>query len=145
MTRPELVAYVSRPIVSTSKDAHGGIALGRFRDGVRRLTHFEATSMVGLDYDAGAVTAVQLHEAIGPGLHVVYSTFSSTPGHPKSRAILFLDREVGRDEHRRIMRALYARFAAVGIVLDAACKDATRWWFCPVVHPDRVAHFQVLS
>ena len=146
----ELVQYVSRPLVSREKEAHGGLVLGRFREemidgqslGVRRLTYFVGTSMLGLDYDDGKETAFSLHAAI-EGLHLVYSTFSSTPGRPKSRAILFLDREIDRDTHKRMMRAIYAKFAEAGATFDPSAKDATRWWFAPVVHPERADAHEV--
>lgn len=142
-TFAELVEYIRRPIVREKKDQDGGLALGRFREGVRRLSHFEGTSLVGLDYDDGKLTSEQLHAALGGSQHVVYPTFSSTPEKPKSRAILALDRVVDLATHKRIMWVLYARANERGFVLDAACKDATRWWFCPIVHTDRQEHYQV--
>ena len=139
----ELVTYAERPLVAIDKGAHGGIVLGRFRDGVRRLTHFEGTSMIGLDYDDGKMTALELHNKLGARLHLTYTTFSSTSAKPKSRAIFFLDREIDGPTHKRVMRAVFAKLRVIGIELDAAAKDATRWWFVPMVHPDRTGHHEV--
>jgi len=139
----ELAAYVSRPLVSPLKDAHGGISLGRFRDGVRRLTHFEGSTLLGLDMDAGTHDAAALFAALGPWRRFTYSTFSSTATHPKARGILVLDREVDASTHKRLVRVVYAHAARAGVALDPAAVDATRWWFAPVVHPDRVELFQV--
>ena len=142
-TFAELVEYIRRPIVREKKDQNGGLSLGRFRDGVRRLSHFEGTSLIGLDYDDGKLTAEQLHHALGTSEHVVYPTFSSTPEKPKARAILTMDRSVDLATHKRIMWVMYARAGERGFVLDPACKDATRWWFCPIVHTSRQDHYTV--
>jgi hypothetical protein len=139
----ELVAYVRRPLWRERKDSEGGVALGSFRDGVRRLSHFEHTTLLGLDLDEGKLSASAFFELIGPWCRLVYPTHSSTSVHPKNRAILVLDRALDGPEHKRVMRVMYAHLARVGVQLDPAAKDATRWWFCPLVHPDRVAHYAV--
>jgi hypothetical protein len=145
MTFEEFVRFVDAPLVRERKDQDGGISLGRFREGIRRLTHFEASSLVGLDYDDGRLSPEQFHQMLGGSEHVVYPTFSvhAETGIQKCRAILTLDREVDLETHRRIMWAIYARATDRGFALDRACKDATRWWFTPVVHPDRAANYVV--
>ena len=147
MSFDELMRYVSAPMVRERKDGDGGVALGRFRDGVRRLTHFEGTSLVGLDYDDGKLTPEQIHDRLGRTEHVVYPTFSQhhVTGLQKCRAILTLDRAVDLATHRRIMWVVYARAHERGFTLDRACKDASRWWFAPVVHPDRRAAYVVYA
>jgi hypothetical protein len=139
----ELVAFVRRRVVSPFKDRDGGIALGRFKDGVRRLTHFEATRAIGVDYDQGAIAAGDIFEAIGPRRHLTYPTHGSVEGFHKSRSILFLDREVDGPTFKRCIRVVHSHFLRAGIELDASAKDATRWWFCPVVRPEMAARFEV--
>jgi hypothetical protein len=141
----ELVAYIRRPVVSPSKDTHGGIALGRFRDGVRRLTHFEATAAIGVDYNAGAIPARDIFEAIGPLRHLTYPTHSSREDFYKSRSILFLDREVDLATFKRLARVVHAHFLRAGIELDGSAKDATRWWFAPAVRPEMAERYEVLA
>jgi hypothetical protein len=143
ITFEQFVHFVSKPIISEKKDVHGGMSLGLFRDGIRRLTHFVSTTTIGLDYDDGALTAEQIHQKIGNGRHVVYSTFSSTPQHPKSRTILFLDRAINDAEHKMMMAVLYKRAADAGITFDPSAKDASRWWYRPVCHPERTANHKV--
>jgi hypothetical protein len=146
MSFEDIVRYVSAPLVRERKDSEGGVALGRFRDGVRRLTHFTHTSLIGLDYDDGKLSPEELHAALGDSEHVVYRTFSvhAETGLPKCRVIITLDRPIDLATHRRIMWVVYARARHHGLVLDRACKDATRWWFAPIVHPTRQAAYAVL-
>ena len=144
-TFEELLAYVSRPVVEDKKDAEGGITLGLFRDGIRRLTHHVSTRAIGIDYDEGVKSMEEIHTFLSSGLHFVYPTHSSTTAKPKSRAILFLDRDVDRATHKRVMIAIYLLCESRGIILDASAKDATRWWYCPMVRPGNVGQYKVLA
>jgi hypothetical protein len=141
----ELVTYFGRPLVSPHKDIHGGISLGSCREGIRRLTHFEYTRALGIDYDAGEIPAREISEAIGPRRHLTYPTHGSVRVYHKSRSILFLNRDVDGPTFKRCMRVVQALFIRAGITLDKSAVDATRWWFCPVVRPEMVADYTVFA
>jgi hypothetical protein len=142
-TFAELVGYFRRPFVSPSKDTHGGIALGQFRNGVRRGSHFENTRALGIDYDAGAIASRDIFEAIGPCRHFTCPTHGSVRDFHKSRSILFLDRAIDGPAFKRCMRVVQTIFFRAGIALDKSAVDATRWWFCPVVRPEMADAYQV--
>jgi hypothetical protein len=80
--------------------------------------------------------------ALTPGwdrwAYAIHSSFSSTPGHPKWRAVFPLARPVPSAEWPRVHRRLVVALA--GGHTDPSCKDASRMYYFPS-HPPGATPF----
>jgi hypothetical protein len=132
-TWAELVRWISAPIVTTDKASAGGFVLARLREGIRRKDHVITVSSLAFEHDAGTYPIGKAHEALSRYRHVVYSTWSSTPEHPRWRAIIATSKEMTPDEHSVVWNVAARRIDAP---LDAACKDPCRLWYAPTVRSD---------
>lgn len=132
-TWEELLAWLERPVVTADKASAGGFALARFVRDERRLANVEAVGAIGLDGDETGTPAGPVADALSNYRAAVYTTHSHSPDAPRWRAIVALSRVVTRDEHRQIVGLAHEHFAAAGLRLDPACKDASRLWYVPAV------------
>lgn len=134
-TWDRLVAWCGRPIVTGDKASGGGFVLAQLRDGIRRNAHVVSVPAIGIDHDAGAVTAAHVHEVLSAYERVVYTTFSHQPDAPRWRCVLLLSRVVTFAEYKAIRPIVEAHFVAAEIVTDRGAKDGCRLWYVPAIRP----------
>lgn len=133
MARAELQTLVSQPKITDDKASAGGFSLAHYRDNHRRSANVGAIGAIGLDGDKTGATAASVANRLSAYAGVVYTTHSHTLEAPRWRAIIYLSRVVTGAEHARIIPIIHAHFADAGLVLDPACKDASRFWYAPAV------------
>ena len=101
---------------------------GQYR---RRNSLVDFISCLVVDLDEGGIDREGLRDALG-NVHAVYhSTYSSTPEHPKGRAIMPLDKPCPAPLWPRMWQWVEER---LGAVVDRACKDPARVFYVPS-HP----------
>jgi hypothetical protein len=137
VTWAELVRWIGEPIVTADKASAGGFVLAKLGNGIRRKCHVESVSALALESDSGKMTPEAAHERLHKYRHVIYSTASSTPEHPRWRAILETSRPMLPDEHA-IVWARAAQVIERDAPVDGACKDPCRLWYTPTVRPGAV-------
>ena len=118
-----------------------GYSPATFRGDKRSLE--KSVSALLLDYDSGATSQADAL-AIWDGFAAfAHSTFNSRADAPRFRIALQLSRAVTRDEHTILWRWARERVAAAGQAVDEATKDASRFWFSPVMPDDAEYEFAV--
>ena len=93
----------------------------------------EGVTALGLDFDDA--TREQLEHFItrlrtARLRHIWYTTWSSTPEHPKIRVVIALDAEVPRDQFRGFWDTVVDEFGIRDIV-DTKCRNPGRLFFTP--------------
>ena len=131
---PELVRFVSMPIVTSDKASAGGFTLARLRDGIRRKDHVESVSAIAVEHDAGRFSPETAHESLRLYRHIVYSTASHTTVAPRWRAVIAVSRSMTPAEHAAIW-ARIARIIERDTDLDESTKDPCRYWYTPTRPP----------
>ena len=101
------------------------------RDQHRKTSNFSSAQHLGLDFDAGdetsSVEALCRVPLIRDHATFVYETPSSTPEHPKARAIFILNEPfLDADEYKTAVLALL--WKAEGTA-DEQCKDPARFFY----------------
>jgi len=134
VTWRELNQWISEPVVTLDKASAGGFTLAKLRDGIRRKSHVETVSALALESDSGKMPPEAAHERLHKYRHTIYSTASSTPEHPRWRAILEVSRPMLPDEHS-VVWARAAQIIERDTPIDTACKDPCRLWYTPTVRP----------
>lgn len=102
-----------------------------FGGGARKKENVDWVYALVLDFDGGHDPADFL-ELFSGYQYVIHSSFSSTPEHPKWRAVFPLAEPVPGCDWPGYWKGLDERFG--GGVSDAACKDASRMYYLPA-HP----------
>jgi hypothetical protein len=91
----------------------------------------EAVTALGLDFDdAPADRLGALLQRLSGTRHVYYSTWSSTPEHPKLRIVIALDAEVPAAQFRGFWDAVVDELHIRDIV-DTKCRNPGRLFFTP--------------
>jgi len=101
---------------------------GQYR---RRNTLVEFLSCLVVDLDEGGIDRQGLRDALGDVHAIYHSTYSSTPGNPKGRAVMPLARPCPAMLWPRMWQWVESR---LGAVVDRACKDPARVYYVPS-HP----------
>lgn len=122
-----------------------GYAPATFRGDKRSLENVERVFALLLDYDDGATSQADALAVWQGFAAFAHSTFNSSTNAPRFRVELQLSRSVTRDEHAILWRWARARVAAAGHAIDEATKDASRFWFSPVMPDDAAYDFAVLD
>jgi hypothetical protein len=125
--------FVAQPEVARSKTDVAGFALVSF-SGRRCGANVERAYALTLDFDDGRTTLGQAARLFPGARGAVYTSFSSTPAHPKLRLILPLSRHVSAEEYALIWAWAEARCANSKRAIDASAKDPSRLWYVPS-HP----------
>ncbi|MGO9838659.1 MAG: hypothetical protein ACLP1X_31150, partial [Polyangiaceae bacterium] len=123
--------FVARPEMALKKESVAGFALTSFRDNRRALSNVEFVFALMFDLDEDDVSIEQAARLWRRTRGVIYTTYSSTPDHPKLRIIIALSRPVSPEEHGRLWCWAAKRFARAKIVLDESTRDASRLWYVP--------------
>ena len=128
----ELVRWPGSPAVGTTKDEHGGWSGATFANDARAKRNVERVFGLGLDIDDGTpfgtIVAMLAHYTF-----FAHSTFSSTPATPKTRAFVLYCEPLSAEEHERVWSCVASHFAAQGVTVDPATRDASRLWFVPTI------------
>lgn len=127
--------FVAQPEVVRDKHQVAGFSLGRFDGNRRALSRVEEVYALILDFDRGDTTIAQAKRLLPDTQGVAHTTFSSTPAHPKLRAIFRLSRPVRADEYTRIWTWAESSITKAGHILDESARDASRFWFLPSHKP----------
>ncbi|CAE6747697.1 DUF5906 domain-containing protein [Paraburkholderia domus] len=118
------------------KDRVPGFSPVRFKPGTTRADiNVVALSCLVLDLDDVPLDAIR--GAISQYEWVAHSTHSHTPARHCSRVILPLMRDVFPAEWSRFWLA--ASRELTGGLADKACKDLSRFYYLPSVHPERAS------
>jgi hypothetical protein len=88
-------------------------------------------SCLVVDLDEGGIKRETLRDALGDVHAIYHSTYSSTPAHPKGRAIMPLARPCPVSLWPRMWQWVETR---LGAEIDRACKDPARVFYLPS-HP----------
>ena len=98
---------------------------------------FESCQVLGVDFDNGesADQIILRAENLGLSYNILHHSFSSTPEHPKFRAIIFLE-EVLNDLNKA---KLYSTAITHALQADRACVDVARLYYGST--KDSVARF----
>ena len=131
-TWSRLIARLSTPRVSVSKEGVPGISLATFKDDYRRLANVEQVFAIGLDLDK-QVSWAELRARFAGCASLVHSTWSSTLLEPRARVFVLLSRPVTAEEYRVVYGAISAKVEAGGLVVDRAASDPSRLWFLPSI------------
>jgi hypothetical protein len=108
----------------------GAFTPAAFNDQHRKTGNFNCASYIGLDFDdCVSVRDILRHDYVKEnGVFLVYATPSSTPEHPKSRAVFRLKTPISDENlYRQVVQGLMLLFA--DLKPDPACKDPTRLYF----------------
>ena len=97
----------------------------------RRNALVDFVSCLVVDLDDGGIDRDKLRDALGDVHAIYHSTYSSTPEHPKGRAIMPLDRPCPVSLWPRMWQWVEAR---LGADMDRVCKDPARVFYLPS-HP----------
>lgn len=130
-----LAAWARYPIVAAAKDEGGGFSLAHFTDDLRRKANVTHVFGIGLDVDDGSLTVERAAELLSGWWFVAYSTHSSTPELPKTRAILLFSRPLTGEEYELAWTVVAGNIEAHGVTLDRGTKDPSRLWYLPAVRP----------
>lgn len=134
-TPESFTQWVSRPVVSESKEAPGAFCLAHFKDDVRLKAGVESVFGIGLDCDDGSATIERAARLLANYWFVAYSTHSHTPDAPRWRGILLFSRPATGDEYPFLWEQTDAWLKRCNLKLDPATKDASRLWYVPAVRP----------
>lgn len=130
-TWERLCARLSEPKITSAKGDAPGISLATFRGDHRTLANVERVYAVGLDLDERVPPWDEVEHLFSDSAAFVHSTWSSTTEGPRARVFLRLSRPVTGDEYRRVYRAVVERSENLGLVVDRAASDPSRFWFLP--------------
>jgi hypothetical protein len=135
MSWGEFVAWTAHPAASTSKEGAGGYSIAKFRGDMRRNDACEFAYALALDFDEGDASVATIASAFRTTDIVVYSTFSSSPSSPRSRAVMRCSRPMTANEYRDVWdyASTFLRFH--GLVHDKATRDPARLWYAPALRP----------
>lgn len=111
----------------------GGWSPAVFAQNHRRLDHVERVTALGIDFDTGALSLERLRELYPDRRVIVHNTRRSTPRTPWWRVVIAVSREMTKEEHSVVWAAERERLARLGIKIDDATKDASRFWYLPMV------------
>lgn len=129
-----LAEWARYPIVSESKEV-GGFSLAHYAGDHRTKANAEQVFAIGLDSDDGAMPVARARELLAGWWYVAYSTHSSTPELPKTRAILLFSRPLSGAEYEIAWPLVVMHFTNAGVKLDMSTKDPSRLWYLPAVKP----------
>lgn len=100
-------------------------------NGTRAKANVVGVYALGFDFDKGAPSlASVLGGFTGLGV-IVHSTGKYTPVAPRWRVVVRSSRAMNRDEHTTVWRSEAGRLERVGLIVDPATKDASRFWYMP--------------
>jgi len=134
-TWQRLCARLIEPKITTTKGAAPGVSLATYRGNHRTLANVERVFAVGLDLDHDVPPWEDVVHLFANSTSLVHSTWSSTPENPRARVFLLLSRPVSAEEYRRVYSAVVGRAEGLGLVVDRAASDPSRFWFLPSI-PD---------
>jgi hypothetical protein len=109
---------------------HGGWSPARFFGDVRRSERAEAVTALALDVDKLSSIEAMVN-ALRGRRGMWCSTKRHRPEAARVRVLLEVSRPMRPAEHLAVWRAAAAKLGAVGVVVDAATKDSSRFWFMP--------------
>lgn len=141
----ELVRFCASPVVVERREALQGWSPVRFTGNRRKLENVELVSAIVLDVDdAGGRSFEDVCSCFPGTTGVVHTSFRHAPGATRCRIVLRCSRDMTADEHARVWRAVNTYAASHGLVLDAATKDASRFWYVPGRRPDGLFEWREL-
>jgi hypothetical protein len=145
-TWPSFVeTFIASPEIAIRKESIAGYAFVTFKDNRRALGNAEHVFALMFDLDQGDVSIDQAARLWRRTRAALYTTFSSTPAHPKLRIIIALSRPVSPEEHARLWLWAAKRFARAKITLDESTRDASRLWYIPSHKPGGTYEWRVLN
>lgn len=105
------------------------ICVAACKDNWRKEANFLSAQVIGIDFDHDTgVAALMTHAFVGAHAFLVYATPSSTPEHPRSRALFVLDMPIENvATYKRYVKRLLHHLD-VGDA-DEQCKDGARIFF----------------
>jgi len=130
-----LLADLAEPQPATTKETARGWAPVVFRGDVRAAANVERVSVLVLDYDGGEISLDRAAEIWGAYRGLIHTTWSHSAERPKYRIVLLLSRPVSVVEHGRLWRWADGHARAHGMILDAAARDAARFWYAFCARP----------
>lgn len=130
-TWERLCARLSEPKITSAKGDAPGISLATFRGDHRTLANVERVFAVGIDLDERVPPWDEVEYLFSGSAAFLHSTWSSAIGKLRARVFLRLSRPVTGDEYRRVYRAVVERSESLGLVVDRAASDPSRFWFLP--------------
>lgn len=141
---------INKPRLVPSKEAAPLFSPAIYREGGKRCIKdvLYITALV-FDYDTG-IERIDHHSIRGSVIerHVwyTYTTFSHDPKKPKWRLVIPLKNPVKREDWKRAWIAACEMIAADLPQLkdqhDISCKDPSRMYYLPAVHPDRLKLYE---
>ena len=134
-TWSSLVALLSVPAprpADAENPRVGGWSPAVFAGDRRGLDRVEVVTALGLDLDSGALSLEQLRDVFAGRRVILHNTRRSTPSAQRWRVVVAVSRPMTRDEHAYVWTSERERLARVGIAIDDATKDASRFWYLPV-------------
>lgn len=130
-TWDRLCPRLAKPQRTSAKHAAGGLSLATYRGDHRTLADTELVYAIGLDLDHDVPPWDDIVHLFSGSAALVHSTWSATPDDLRCRVFLPLSRPVDADRCRRVYRAVVERCEGLGLVIDRAASDPSRFWFLP--------------
>lgn len=134
---------LGKPLVMEAKERLPGWSPATFKGNRRAKDRVIDVHALVLDYDAGDTSLKDVARIFKGNLGAVHTTFSHTPRHPRLRLILPLSRPVNAAEYDQLWQ--YAQQRCLPHVVDAAARDASRFWFLPANRPGGVHELRALK
>lgn len=133
----EICKWLSKPVVEHVKESCGGFSLATFAGNRRALANVDRVYAVGLDLDdLDPEPFAELPRLFGRTRSFIHTTWSSQDSAPRCRVFLLLARPVTGLEYRAVYNHVAATVAKVGIEVDRAASDPSRFWYRPAVPLD---------
>lgn len=134
-TWEEMSLRFSSPTRSEDKGADGGWTAATFTADHRKDERVDKVTFLVFDHDAGEVSIQSAAESFDAYACIVHATHRSRSEAPRWRAIFALTRPMTRAEHTRVWKDVAGSLRQHGMTLDVSTKNASRYWYSPVVHP----------
>lgn len=96
----------------------------------------EVSAFVG-DFDSGQFTSESISAVVAGYRHIVLTSYSHSPEHPKFRLIIPYAQPVTPEAHATLFESFMALF---GEQVDASTRDACRLWYFPSCVADMTEH-----
>ena len=134
-TWDQMKTRFTSPARSEHKGADGGWTAATFTTDHRKDEYVDKVTFLVLDHDAGEVSIQSAAESFDAYSCIVHATHRSRPEAHRWRAIFALTRPMTRAEHTRVWKDVAGNLQQHGVTLDVSTKNASRYWYSPVVCP----------
>jgi hypothetical protein len=129
------------------KDELPLVSFATYRGDKRALANVQSVTAIAFDVDDPMSSCDALSDRLANAIALEWSfctSFSSVLGALKFRVLAPISRPMLADEHRIVWPVLADVLARAGVIVDPACKDASRAYFVPAIPPSGIFEARTL-